>query len=204
MITFLDEAKLKSYLDRYDLQFVYQKTGLHSGAIPTGDLKLSDGFFDYCLSRIGKSTRYLQSDGLGDRRVQTGNGGLVVPTNLFHMYEQGGDEFGLGTAETSSPDALKIPGLCVTPWKRFIDSLDILEYFNRNPLLRESVALKGGHSDQPHNIHLPRLSVDIDLDYLKPVGRNAMLAQRQHITARYSEVYGAQNYRPKPQGQEDA
>ena len=56
------------------------------------DLKISDSFFDYCLGRIGKSTRYLQSDGLGDS-VYNRKWRLVVPTNLFHMYEQEGDEF---------------------------------------------------------------------------------------------------------------
>ena len=91
MITFLDEGKLKSYLDRYDLQFVYQKTGYILEQYQQ-DLKISDSFFDYCLGRIGKSTRYLQSDGLGDS-VYNRKWRLVVPTNLFHMYEQGGDEF---------------------------------------------------------------------------------------------------------------
>ena len=42
---------------------------------------------------------------------------------------------------------------------------DILEYLNTNPLLRESLALKGGTAINLTIFNLPRLSVDIDLDY---------------------------------------
>lgn len=76
--------------------------------------------------------------------------------------------------------------------------VDILEYFNRNPLLRESVALKGGTAINLTIFNLPRLSVDIDLDYLKPVGRNAMLAERQHITADILKYMETQNYSLSP------
>ncbi|NTW05425.1 MAG: nucleotidyl transferase AbiEii/AbiGii toxin family protein [Peptococcaceae bacterium] len=43
---------------------------------------------------------------------------------------------------------------------------DILEYLNTNPILKESLALKGGTAINLTIFNLPRLSVDIDMDYL--------------------------------------
>jgi len=58
---------------------------------------------------------------------------------------------------------------------------DILEYLNTNPLLKVSLALKGGTAINLTIFNLPRLSVDIDLDFLKPVGKEEMLQQREMI-----------------------
>ncbi|MDD2402247.1 MAG: nucleotidyl transferase AbiEii/AbiGii toxin family protein, partial [Clostridia bacterium] len=43
---------------------------------------------------------------------------------------------------------------------------DILEYLNTNPLLKKGLALKGGTAINLTIFNLPRLSVDIDMDYL--------------------------------------
>lgn len=43
---------------------------------------------------------------------------------------------------------------------------DVLEYLNTNPVLKKSLALKGGTAINLTIFNLPRLSVDIDLDYL--------------------------------------
>ena len=58
---------------------------------------------------------------------------------------------------------------------------DILEYLNTNPLLKVSLALKGGTAINLTIFNLPRLSVDIDLDFLKPVRKEEMLQQREMI-----------------------
>lgn len=58
---------------------------------------------------------------------------------------------------------------------------DILEYLNTNPLLKESLALKGGTAINLTIFSLPRLSVDIDLDYMKPVSKGEMLLHRELI-----------------------
>ena len=52
---------------------------------------------------------------------------------------------------------------------------DILEYFNTNPILKDSLALKGGTAINLTIFNLPRLSVDIDLDYLRADSREEML-----------------------------
>ncbi len=41
---------------------------------------------------------------------------------------------------------------------------DVLEYLNTNPILKESLALKGDTAINPTIFNLPRLSADIDLD----------------------------------------
>jgi predicted nucleotidyltransferase component of viral defense system len=43
---------------------------------------------------------------------------------------------------------------------------DILEYINTDPILKGKLALKGGTAINLTIFNLPRLSVDIDLDYL--------------------------------------
>lgn len=54
----------------------------------------------------------------------------------------------------------------------------VLSFIQRDPLLGKSLALKGGTAVNLTILNLPRLSVDIDLDYAKSNGRNEMLAER--------------------------
>lgn len=56
---------------------------------------------------------------------------------------------------------------------------DILEYINKNPLLKECLALKGGTAINLVVFNMPRLSVDIDLDFCKLVSREEMLIYRK-------------------------
>jgi predicted nucleotidyltransferase component of viral defense system len=58
---------------------------------------------------------------------------------------------------------------------------DVLEYFNTNPILKESLALKGGTAINLTIFNLPRLSVDIDMDYLINNNREEMLEEREQI-----------------------
>jgi len=58
---------------------------------------------------------------------------------------------------------------------------DILEYFNTNPILKDNLALKGGTAINLTIFNLPRLSVDIDMDYLITNNREEMLEGREVI-----------------------
>jgi len=71
---------------------------------------------------------------------------------------------------------------------------DILGYFNTNPLLKESLALKGGTAINLTIFNLPRLSVDIDLDYLKGDSRDEMLEKRENINAVIGKFMVSQGY----------
>jgi predicted nucleotidyltransferase component of viral defense system len=56
-----------------------------------------------------------------------------------------------------------------------------LEYLNTNPTLKDCLALKGGTAINLTIFNLPRLSVDIDLDYLVTNSRELMLESREFI-----------------------
>lgn len=58
---------------------------------------------------------------------------------------------------------------------------DILQYLNENPFLQEHLALKGGTAINLTIFNLPRLSVDIDLDFTKFCTREDMLLVREQI-----------------------
>ena len=84
-ITYLDEKQLMLFLDFYNLQFLYQKTGFILEHYKN-ELQISDQFFYYCKIKTGKSTRYLTND--SDTYCTEWK--LVVPDGLFGMTEQGG------------------------------------------------------------------------------------------------------------------
>ncbi len=75
---------------------------------------------------------------------------------------------------------------------------DILEYLNTNPMLRESLALKGGTAINLTIFHLPRLSVDIDLDYIKTISKEEMLANREIINTVIAKHMISQGYVQSP------
>lgn len=59
--------------------------------------------------------------------------------------------------------------------------LDLLEGINRHPFLGGRLALKGGTALNLFLFDVPRLSVDIDLNFIGGERREAMLADRQRI-----------------------
>jgi hypothetical protein len=59
--------------------------------------------------------------------------------------------------------------------------LELLEGFRSHPFLKSRVVLKGGTALNLFVIDVPRLSVDIDLNYIGAVGRDAMLAERPKV-----------------------
>lgn len=76
---------------------------------------------------------------------------------------------------------------------------EILGYINSNPLMKRRLALKGGTAINLTVFRLPRLSVDIDLDYCADVGRDEMLAQRSDITNDLTLYMQTQGYSLSPQ-----
>ena len=58
---------------------------------------------------------------------------------------------------------------------------DVLKFMEEDELLAESIALKGGTAINLTIFDLPRLSVDIDLDYCRSIEREEMLADSEII-----------------------
>lgn len=70
----------------------------------------------------------------------------------------------------------------------------ILQYLNSNPLMKDCLALKGGTAINLTVFNLPRLSVDIDLDYSKETDREGMLEDRRLIVEDMEKYMVAEGY----------
>lgn len=75
---------------------------------------------------------------------------------------------------------------------------DILEYINTDPILKGELALKGGTAINLTIFNLPRLSVDIDLDYLGNDSREEMLQNRLIINTALAKFMELNGYRLSP------
>ncbi len=75
---------------------------------------------------------------------------------------------------------------------------DILQYMNANPLLLSHLALKGGTAINLVVFNLPRLSVDIDLDFTKNCLREEMFEFRQLINNDILKYMISQGYQLNP------
>lgn len=65
--------------------------------------------------------------------------------------------------------------------EKVLHILNLLEGFNRHPFLKGRLALKGGTALNLFLFDVPRLSVDIDLNYIGTKSREAMLSERQSV-----------------------
>ena len=75
---------------------------------------------------------------------------------------------------------------------------EILSYFNNEEFLKEHILLKGGTAINLMLFSLPRLSVDIDLDFTPNLPREDMLADREQISAIIKAYMESEGYRLSP------
>ena len=68
--------------------------------------------------------------------------------------------------------------------------LDLLDGIARHPYLKGRLALKGGTALNLFVFDVPRLSVDIDLNYVGQLDRDAMLAERPEVERALEAVCG--------------
>jgi predicted transcriptional regulator of viral defense system len=80
------EQILLKYLELYNNQFLYQKTGFLLLPMQK-QFGLSNSFFDICKEKAGKSTRYLSSDHKEGKYYPAWS--LVVPDIIFHTKNGG-------------------------------------------------------------------------------------------------------------------
>lgn len=71
---------------------------------------------------------------------------------------------------------------------------DVLSFMEGDALLSDTLALKGGTAINLTIFDLPRLSVDIDLDYAKDIPRESMLREREQITDHIRKYMTASGY----------
>ena len=75
---------------------------------------------------------------------------------------------------------------------------EILEYVNTQEYLSNHLVLKGGTAINLTVFNLPRLSVDIDMDYMPNDSRDDMLVAREQITTLIKEYMDREGYSLSP------
>ena len=75
---------------------------------------------------------------------------------------------------------------------------DILRFFDSSEYFRQKLALKGGTAINLLFFDLPRLSVDIDLDFCENVSREEMIRIRETIDERLKKHMAAAGYTLSP------
>ena len=79
---------------------------------------------------------------------------------------------------------------------------EILTFVENDTLLAESLALKGGTAINLTIFDLPRLSVDIDLDFTKNIEREDMLEERMRITEHIRKYMASAGYEFSPKSKQ--
>lgn len=90
-IHYLDENKLKRYLNIYNTKGLYQRVGYLLGHYQK-EMQLSKEFIQYCKDKIGKSRRYLVSEAKEDSYYNS-EWKLMIPEGFFEIIERGDDIF---------------------------------------------------------------------------------------------------------------
>lgn len=72
--------------------------------------------------------------------------------------------------------------------------LTLLNHFSQHPFLKNRFALKGGTALNLFLFSLPRLSVDIDLNYIGTISRDEMLKERPQVEAAIEAVCQQNNF----------
>jgi len=88
-------------------------------------------------------------------------------------------------------------GFQTEPLERVILLLELLEGIRSHPFLKDRVALKGGTALNVFKFDVPRLSVDIGLNYIGAVDREGMLADRPRIEQALQAVCGRVGVQPR-------
>jgi predicted nucleotidyltransferase component of viral defense system len=73
---------------------------------------------------------------------------------------------------------------------KVIRLIDLLNSFRSHPFLKNRMVLKGGTALNLFVFKLPRLSVDIDLNYVGSADRKVMLAEREKVEQAIIAVCG--------------
>ncbi len=81
--------------------------------------------------------------------------------------------------------------------EKVIQLLHLLNTFNEHPFLRTRWALKGGTALNLFVLKMPRLSVDIDLNYIGAVDRETMMSERPKVEQAVQGVFSREGFTVK-------
>ncbi len=82
--------------------------------------------------------------------------------------------------------------------------LSFLRIFSKHPFLKSCFVLKGGTALNLFFLRLPRLSVDIDLNYIKAIDKKTMLGDRKEIEKVIEKIFLTEGYTPRKTSDEHA
>lgn len=82
--------------------------------------------------------------------------------------------------------------------EKVIRLTEILSYISQNPTMKNSLALKRGTAINLAVLDLPRLSVDIDLDFCENVNKEDMVLRREAIENELLNYMATQGYKLSP------
>ena len=97
----------------------------------------------------------------------------------------------------SSSEVLSVAeptGFSATTVEKVLHLLNLLNAMNSHPFLKGKWALKGGTALNMFVLDSPRLSVDIDLNYIGKVDREAMLAERPKVEQAAWAVFSREGF----------
>jgi hypothetical protein len=72
---------------------------------------------------------------------------------------------------------------------------ELLTEFHKHPLLKGKLVLKGGTALNLFYLNLARLSVDIDLNYIGSIAREATLTERPEVSKAVEQISGGLGYK---------
>jgi len=95
-------------------------------------------------------------------------------------------------------------GFQTEPFEKVVQLLDLLNILNGHPFLAERLVIKGGTALNIFLSDMPRLSVDIDLNYIGALELETMLAERPRIEEAIQAVCERQGLRVRRVPEEHA
>ena len=88
--------------------------------------------------------------------------------------------------------------------EKVLQLLNLLNKLNSHPFLKDKFALKGGSALNLFVLNIPRLSVDIDLNYIGAIERERMLADQPKVEKAIQAVFSREGFTVKKKPEEHA
>lgn len=85
-------------------------------------------------------------------------------------------------------------GFSMETLDKVIRLIDLLNAFRSHPFLKNRMVLKGGTALNLFVFDLPRLSVDIDLNYVGSADREVMMAEREKVEQAITAICGREGF----------
>ncbi|MHB9140088.1 MAG: nucleotidyl transferase AbiEii/AbiGii toxin family protein [Victivallaceae bacterium] len=92
---------------------------------------------------------------------------------------------------------VKLTGFRSDMVEKVVRLINLINMINTHPVLKEKLVLKGGTALNLFIFEIPRLSVDIDLNYVGAVSLNDMQEERPKIEQAIQAVFSREDYNLK-------